>query len=80
MSGCRKIQSPQGNNILVYDKERTICDIIKNKNRIDRQVYIQGLQSYFLNGKPNIRRLSRYAKALNIQSKVMEIVALYMQP
>lgn len=78
--GVIEINSPQGFLIKVYDKERTICDIIKNKNRIDSQVYIQGLQSYFLNSKPNLRKLSRYAKKMNIQKKVMDIVELYTKP
>ena len=78
--GVETIKTPQGNDVQVYDRERTICDIIKNKNRIDQQVYIQGLQNYFLYGHPNMRKLSKYAKALNIQRKVLEIIALYMKP
>ncbi|MBE6114962.1 MAG: hypothetical protein E7191_07785 [Erysipelotrichaceae bacterium] len=78
--GMIEISSPQGNMIKVYDKERTICDIIKHKNRIDPQVYVQGLQSYFLNGDPDFRKLSKYSKLLNIQSKVMDIIELYMRP
>ena len=54
--------SPQGNPILVYDVERTICDIVKNKKRIEQQVYVQGLQNYFLKGKPNLRKLSKISK------------------
>lgn len=78
--GVEMIKTPQGNDVHVYDKERTICDIIKNKNRIDQQVYIQGLQNYFLDGRPNMRKLAKYAKALNIQRKVMDIITLYMKP
>lgn len=78
--GIMEIDSPQGHTIKVYDPERTICDIIKNKNRIDPQVYISGLQSYFLNGKPQLRKLSKYAKKLKIQDKVMAVVELYIKP
>lgn len=74
------LNSPQGNPIYVYDIERTICDIVKNKNRIDPQVYIQGLQNYFLKGKPNLRKLSKISKLLNIQQKMMSIIELYGKP
>lgn len=74
------LNSPQGNPIYVYDIERTICDIVKNKNRIDPQVYIQGLQNYFLKGKPNLRKLSKISKLLNIQQKMMNIIELYGKP
>lgn len=78
--GIMEIDSPQGHTVKIYDPERTICDIIKNKNRIDPQVYISGLQSYFLNGKPQLRKLSKYAKKLKIQDKVMAVVELYIKP
>ncbi|EDP11678.1 hypothetical protein DWZ83_11055 [Amedibacillus dolichus] len=74
------LNSPQGNPIYVYDIERTICDIVKNKNRMDPQVYIQGLQNYFLRGKPNLRKLSKISKLLNIQQKMMSIIELYVKP
>ena len=75
-----EIMSPQGNPILVYDVERTICDIVKNKKRIEQQVYVQGLQNYFLKGKPNLRKLSKISKELHIQQKMMDIIELYMKP
>lgn len=75
-----EILSPQGNPVYVYDIERTICEIVKNKNRIDQQVYVQGLQNYFLKGNPNLRKLAKIAKVLNIQQKLMDIIELYMKP
>ena len=75
-----EILSPQGNPVYVYDIERTICVIVKNKNRIDQQVYVQGLQNYFLKGNPNLRKLAKIAKVLNIQQKLMDIIELYMKP
>jgi len=78
--GIVEVCSPGGNMVRVYDVERTICDIIKNKNRIDQQVYIQGLQNYFLKSKPNLRKLSKMAELLNVQQKVMNIIELYKKP
>lgn len=75
--GVMEMVSPQGNIIYVYDKERTICDLVKNKNRIELQSYIQGLQTYFMNGKPRIRKLLKYAKQLKVENKLRDIVALY---
>ena len=75
-----KVVTPSGNEVLVYDIEKTICDIVKNKNRIDIQVYVQGLQNYFLHGKPNLRKLSIIAKKMNIQQKMMDIIELYVRP
>ena len=78
--GMIQMKNHFGNDVLVYDKERTICDIIKNQNRIEMQVYLEGLQSYFLQGKPDYKKLSEYAKKLGISKKVMQVAMLYMKP
>lgn len=77
--GVMEMVSPQGNIIYVYDKERTICDLVKNKNRIELQSYGQGLQTYFMTGKPKLRKLLKYARQLKVENKLRDIVALYMK-
>lgn len=37
--------------IIVYDMERTICDIIKNNHKIDVQTYTDAIKTYFLSLK-----------------------------
>ena len=39
--------SPFGHPIITYDKERTILDIIRDKKRIDSQVFRESIRSYF---------------------------------
>lgn len=78
--GMIEMENYFGNKVLVYDKERTVCDIIKNRNRIEMQVYTEGIQSYFLQGKPNLKKLSEYAKLLGISDKVMDVVLLLAKP
>lgn len=68
-----------GNFVKVYDMERTICDFIKNKDKIEQQVYIEVIQNYFKR-KVNLNKLSRYAKQLGITEKVFDIVSLMMKP
>lgn len=59
---------------------RTICDIIKNKRRIEQQVYLQGIQNYFNSSDKNIRLLLNYASALNVEERVLNIIQLFDQP
>mgnify|MGYP006975071599 FL=1 len=66
-----------GNKIIVYDCERTICDLIRNKKKVDTQVYYQSLQSYFNNKKLDMRKLSKYGKLFNVESEIAEIYSLY---
>lgn len=65
--GKTLIKSPFGRNIAVYDKERTILDIIRNKEKIDTQVFVEALKSYFLSKDKNLLNLSKYAKKMKME-------------
>ena len=59
-----------GNIIKVYDLDKTICDIIKNKKRIDIELYNKAIREYFYSKKKNTLKLYEYAKKMNIYNKV----------
>ena len=59
--------SPFGREISVYDKERTILDIIKDKERIDVQVFSEVIKSYFASKEKNLLKLSKYAIMMNME-------------
>ena len=61
------ITSPFGREISVYDKERTILDIIKDKDRIDVQVFSEVIKSYFAGKEKNLLKLSMYAVKMNME-------------
>ena len=61
------ITSPFGREISVYDKERTILDIIKDKDRIDAQVFSEAIKSYFAGKEKNLLKLSKYAIKMNME-------------
>lgn len=67
--GVCEMNSPQGNKIKVYDKERCICDIIRNKELMDLQIFSQAIKEYF-KSKPNLRRLIKYSKRFDIEESV----------
>lgn len=67
--GISETASPQGATVRLYDKERCICDLIRDKNRIDMQLYSQAIKDYFKT-KPNIRKLLKYGKLFGIEEKI----------
>lgn len=67
--GKTETQSPQGNTLILYDKERCICDLIRGRKKIDMQLYTQAVREYFAE-RPNTRRLLKYAKQFGIEDKV----------
>lgn len=68
--GSNHIKSPFNNDIIVYDKERTICDIIKYKNKIDSEVFSNALKNYINSKDKDLNKLSKYSKRLNVEKRL----------
>ena len=60
---------PQGGMVRLYDRERCICDLIRDKDQMEMQLYTQAIKEYF-RGKPNSRKLLKYGKAFGIEEKI----------
>lgn len=61
-----------------YDLERTICDIIKDKNRMDKEIYSKALKEYARSKSKNILKLVKYAKELNVEEEVIELMEVLL--
>jgi predicted transcriptional regulator of viral defense system len=64
--GKMTMKSPFGNDITVYDKERTICDIIRSRSRMDKEILNDGLKRYVKDTSKNLGNLLMYAKKMGI--------------
>ena len=67
--GITEIKSPQGAVVRLYDKERCICDLIRDKDKVDIQIYTQAIKDYF-NTKADRRKLLKYSKVLGVEDTV----------
>ena len=75
--GITEIKSPYGNRIKVYDLERTICDIIRNKKKIEIALFTDAMKRYAERKDRNSIRLHKYAKLFNIEDdlrKYLEVL------
>lgn len=72
--GVIGIQTPNGNKVRAYDKERCICDIIRSKGRMDSEQVKKTIKQYIQSRDKDIAKLSEYSKKMGINDKVMEMV------
>lgn len=72
--GIVEIETPNGNKVRAYDKERCICDIIRSKGRMDSEQVKKTIKQYMQSRDKDIAKLSEYSKNMGINKKVMEIV------
>lgn len=73
--GIEKKSTIFGNIIKTYDIERTICDIVRSRNRVDIQIFNEALKRYAKMSSADFTLLNEYAKKLNISN----IIKNYME-
>lgn len=76
--GMIDIKTINGLTVKCYDLERTLCDIIKDKNRIDKEIYSKALKEYARDKDKNILNLVKYAKKLDIEEEVVELMEVLL--
>lgn len=70
--GLVRLKTSLGNMVSVYDKEKTICDLIKHNDIVEFETYAKALLMYSRSKDRNINKLMNYARALGIERKVRE--------
>lgn len=73
--GVTELETQFRRPIKVYDKERTICDIVRNRNNMDIAILKEAIKRYLGSKEKNIPVLLRYAKKLRVQ----KIIRKYME-
>ena len=56
-----------GHTIATYDLERTLCDVIRSRNKIDNQIVIDAIKQYSQNKAKDLHRLYQYAGEFGIE-------------
>jgi len=65
--GIIEVQTPTGQTVRSYNAERTVCDLIRSRRKLDLQE-VQAAFKAFMNKKDkNIPLLLRYAKSFNVE-------------
>ena len=76
--GKAELVTHHGNNVCAYNMERTICDIIQNKDKMDIQVFQTALKEYVKSSKKNIPTLMRYARELKVEKRVRQYTEMLL--
>ena len=64
-----------GNTILLYNIERTLCDVIRSRNRMDTQIFSDALKRAVKIKHLDLNLLLKYARTMNIE----KILNTYME-
>ena len=72
--GVCMVSSDSGNMVRAYDKERCICDLIADRDRIEVQDLQTALKGYMFGKDKRLSKLIGYAEKIGIIDEVMKYV------
>lgn len=64
--------------VRIYDRDRTVCDVLRNMSKIDKEIFNKAIQNYVKDHQKNIPNLMEYAKALRVQKKVNDLIGVWL--
>jgi len=71
--GIKKVKTMFGNIVITYDEERTICDVIKYRDKYDSETFAKAIKLYIRTINNQIK-LFKYARELGIEKKVYDVM------
>ena len=75
--GVCTVPSTSGNLVRVYDKERCICDLISDRNKIEVHNFQTSMKEYMLGKGKKLSKLIEYAEKLGMRDEVMKYVEVF---
>lgn len=64
-----------GNEVRCYNAERTICDLLRSRNRIDEETVISAIKNYAVSADKDLNLLAIYAPQFGVE----KILKRYME-
>ena len=76
--GLITLKSPHGHDIRTFNLERTICDILRNRNQLDIQFVNESLKRYLAKNERNLDALYSLAGRFRIQRIVRQYLEVLL--
>lgn len=75
--GITEVQALNGEIMLtVYDMERTVCDILRKRSKLDISVFNYAIRTYMNRKNKNLIQLAEYAKIMRLEKKIRETMGI----
>ena len=68
----------EGVKIRIYDRDRTICDVLRYETKLEEEVFTNAIKNYIKDPKKNVRNLFEYAEIFNIKNKVQTYIGVWL--
>ena len=67
-----------GHAIRIYDKERLICDCLRYRNKMDKEIFNKSIQKYIADPEKSIPKLMEYAGPLRVKKLAKDLIGVWL--
>ena len=67
-----------GHTVRIYDKDRVICDCLRYRNKMDKEIFNKAIQNYINDPEKSIPRLLEYSEPLRIKKIAKELIGVWL--
>ena len=72
------MRTPAGNDVPAYDLERTVCDVIRSRNKLGTETFLTALKLYAVDPKKDLNKLSSYAKKMRVSNVLRQYLEVLL--
>ena len=70
--------SMDGHAIRIYDKDRLICDCLRYRNKMDKEIFNKAIQKYIADPEKSIPKLMEYAGPLRVKKLAKDLIGVWL--
>ena len=67
-----------GHAIRIYDKDRLICDCLRYRNKMDKEIFNKSIQKYIADPEKSIPKLTDYAGPLRVKKLAKDLIGVWL--
>ena len=76
--GRTTLKTPAGNDVTAYDLERTVCDMIRSRNKVGTETFLASLKLYAASPKKDLNKLHSYAKKMRVANVLRQYLEVLL--
>ena len=70
--------SIDGHEVRIYNKDRVICDCLRYRNKMDKEIFNKAIRAYIDDPGKNIPKLMEYAGPLRVKKAVKDLIGVWL--
>ena len=67
-----------GHEVRIYDKDRLICDCLRYRNKMDKEIFNKAIQNYIADPEKSIPKLLEYAEPLRVKKIAKDLIEVWL--